>query len=70
MDFSFEIIQLSLLDDALFQWAKLLEEKLDDKTKAQELYEKIVLDYSDSIYTVESRKRFRNLRGDQTSNSS
>jgi len=61
-EFSFDI----LADDALFQWAKLLEEKLDDKTKAQELYEKIVLDYSDSIYTVESRKRFRNLRGDQT----
>tara|TARA_B100000497_G_scaffold127095_1_gene167784 strand:+ start:170 stop:1984 length:1815 start_codon:yes stop_codon:yes gene_type:complete len=61
-EFSFDI----LADDALFQWAKLLEEKLDDKTKAQELYEKIVLDYSDSIYTVESRKRFRNIRGDQT----
>lgn len=61
-DFSFDI----LADDALFQWAELLEKKLNDKTKAQELYEKIVLDYSDSIYTVEARKRFRALRGDQT----
>lgn len=61
-NFSFDI----LADDALFQWATLLEEKLNDKTKAQELYEKIVLDYSDSIYTTEARKRFRALRGDQT----
>jgi TolA-binding protein len=61
-NFSFDI----LADDALFHWAELLENKLDNKTKAQELYEKIMLDYSDSIYTVESRKRYRNLRGDQT----
>jgi TolA-binding protein len=61
-NFSFDI----LADDALFHWAELLEKKLDNKTKAQELYEKIMLDYSDSIYTVESRKRYRNLRGDQT----
>lgn len=61
-NFSFDI----LADDALFHWAELLQEKLNDNTKAQELYEKIVLDYSDSIYTVEARKRFRTLRGDQT----
>ena len=61
-NFSFDI----LADDALFHWAELLEKKLDNKTKAQDLYEKIMLDYSDSIYTVESRKRYRNLRGDQT----
>ena len=40
-DFSFDI----LADDALFHWAELLEEKLNDKIKAQELYEKIILDY-------------------------
>jgi len=60
-EFSFDI----LADDALFQWAEILEEKLNDNSKAQELYEKIVMDYSDSIYTVEARKRFRKLRGDQ-----
>ena len=57
--FSFDI----LADDALFQWAEILEEKLNESNKAQELYEKIVMDYSDSIYTVEARKRFRKLRG-------
>ena len=60
-EFSFDI----LADDALFQWAEILEEKLNDSNKAQKLYERIVMDYSDSIYTVEARKRFRKLRGDQ-----
>jgi len=60
-NFSFDL----LADDALFQWAELLENRLNNKEKAQELYQKIVLDYSDSIYTKEARKRFRNLRGDQ-----
>ena len=60
-EFSFDI----LADDALFQWAEILEKKLNDRSKAQELYEKIVMDYSDSIYTVEARKRFRKLRGDK-----
>ena len=59
--FSFDI----LADDALFQWAEILEEKLNDNNKAQELYEKIVMDYSDSIYTREARKRYRKLRGDK-----
>ncbi len=57
-DFSFDI----LADDAIFQWAKILEEKLNDSNKAQELYESIVLKYSDSIYAVEARKRYRKLR--------
>ena len=60
-DFSYDI----LADDALFSWADLLENKLNDKEKAMEIFEKIVLDYSDSIFTTEARKRFRNLRGDE-----
>ena len=61
-DFAFDI----LADDALFQWATLLENKLNNKTKAKELYEKIIIDYSDSIYTTEARKRFRKLREELT----
>ena len=57
-DFSYDI----LADDALFSWADLLENKLNDKEKAMEIFEKIVLDYSDSIFTTEARKRFRNLQ--------
>ena len=61
-DFAFDI----LADDALFQCASLLENQLDNKEKAKELYEKIILDYSDSIYTTEARKRFRKLRKELT----
>jgi tetratricopeptide (TPR) repeat protein len=56
-DFSFDI----LADDALYSRAILLEEKLNNKELAQELYEKILLDHPDSIYTVDARKRYRKL---------
>lgn len=55
-----------LADDALFQWAKLTEEHLKEPTKAQMLYERILLEHNGSIYTAEARKRFRELRGDNT----
>jgi tetratricopeptide (TPR) repeat protein len=57
-DYSFDI----LADDALYMRAILLEEKLQNKKLAQELYEKILLDHPDSIYTVDARKRYRELR--------
>ena len=53
-----------LADDALFQWAKLTEEFEKDRIQAQLLYEKILLEYSGSIYTAESRKKIRELRGE------
>lgn len=52
-------------DDALFMMADLYERKLNDQEKAMELYEKMLTDYSGSLFVVESRKRFRNLRGDK-----
>jgi tetratricopeptide (TPR) repeat protein len=57
-----------LADDALFQWGKLTEEYLKDEEKAQSIYEQILVDHSDSIYTTEARKRFRALRGDTQNN--
>jgi len=51
-------------DDALFELAKLHEDKLDDKEKAMELYKQLITTYPASIYVVESRKRYRALRGD------
>ncbi len=53
-----------LTDNALFKMAEIHEIELKDKTKAMELYEKILMDYSGSTFTVEARKRFRKLRGD------
>jgi len=53
-----------LSDDAMFTMAKIYEENLNDKGKAQELYNSLLLKYPGSIFTVDARKRFRKLRGD------
>ncbi|THH39246.1 tetratricopeptide repeat protein [Neolewinella litorea] len=52
------------LDNALFALAGLFENELGNKEKAQELYETLFIDYSNSILAVEARKRYRILRGD------
>jgi tetratricopeptide (TPR) repeat protein len=52
-------------DDALFSLAKLEEEKFGNKEKAMELYKTLLTTYPSSLFVVESRKRFRNLRGDR-----
>jgi tetratricopeptide (TPR) repeat protein len=54
-----------LADDALYQLADIYEHKLNDLVNAKRCYEKIILDKSDSVYSVESRKRFIKLRGDK-----
>lgn len=51
-------------DDALFFQAQLYDFQLKNKEKAMELYQRILKDFPGSIYVVESRKRFRTLRGD------
>jgi tetratricopeptide (TPR) repeat protein len=51
-------------DNAIFEMAELYEQQLNDTAKAMELYEKIFLDYSSSTFSIEARKRFRRLRGD------
>ena len=53
-----------LADEALFERAKLQEFHFKDSFKAMELYQQLLTDYPDSIYVIESRKRFRELRGD------
>jgi hypothetical protein len=37
---------------------------LKDDEKAKAYYEKIILDYKDSTFSIEARKRYRKLRGD------
>lgn len=51
-------------DDALFNEAELYDKHLNDKAKAQQLYQDVLTKYPGSIYVVEARKRFRELRGD------
>jgi tetratricopeptide (TPR) repeat protein len=53
-----------IADDALFQRAKLHENKLSNKEKAMQLYEDLLTNYPGSLYAVEARKRYRTLRGD------
>lgn len=52
-------------DDALFLLAELHQYILNDKEKAMELYKQLMIDYKGSSYTIEARKRFRALRGDE-----
>lgn len=53
-----------LSDDALFKLAYIYEENLQDKDKAQQLYNDLLVKHQGSIYMAEARKRFRKLRGD------
>jgi len=53
-----------IADAALFNAALVTEELLSDFEKAKELYQKLLLDYPDSVYVVDARKRFRKLRGE------
>lgn len=53
-----------LADDAIFQLAELYEYYLKDISQAMEYYQKILKDYSDSLYVVQARNRYRMLRGD------
>jgi len=59
-DYSFDILG----DDALFHLAKLNELYLNAPDKAMQLYEELLTKYPGSLYTVEARKIFRRLRGD------
>ncbi|MEO8794286.1 MAG: tetratricopeptide repeat protein [Daejeonella sp.] len=52
-------------DDALFMLAEINESKLNQPAKAKDLYQKIITDFPGSLYVIEARKRFRNLRGDK-----
>jgi tetratricopeptide (TPR) repeat protein len=59
-DYGYDIIA----DDALFKLAELNENQFKNTEKAKELYQQLIEKYPGSLYVVEARKRFRNLRGD------
>lgn len=59
--FGYEILG----DDALFMLADITENKFNDSIKAMQLYQDLLINYPGSLFTVEARKRFRKLRGDQ-----
>jgi hypothetical protein len=51
-------------DEALYFAAEIYNTQLKQADKAKSLYEKIVFNHEDSIYFVEARKKYRQLRGD------
>ena len=53
------------IDEALFFSAEIENNKLHEPEKAKPLYEKIIFNHQDSIYFVDARKEYRQLRGDK-----
>jgi tetratricopeptide (TPR) repeat protein len=51
-------------DDALFKLAEIYDYELNDPVKAEELYERIVFEYSGSLHVIQARKRFREMNED------
>jgi outer membrane protein assembly factor BamD (BamD/ComL family) len=47
-----------MADDALYLLAQLNETHLNSTQKAKEYYERIILDYPNSLYVTEARKRY------------
>jgi tetratricopeptide (TPR) repeat protein len=53
-----------LVDNAIYNLAELYLNKLNNTQKAIEYYQLIIFEYPSSIFLVDARKKFRNLRGD------
>ena len=53
------------IDEALYFSAEIYNKQLQLPEKAKPLYEKIIFAHEDSIYFVEARRKYRQLRGDK-----
>ena len=53
-----------LVDDSYFELAELYSNHIKNAEKASEYYQKIIFDYTSSIYLVAARKKYRKIRGD------
>ena len=52
----------TLADNAIMNRAKLYDGVLNDLEKAAELYQEILLNYPGSLFTVDARKRYREIK--------
>lgn len=52
-------------DEALFFSGNIYFKALNQPLEAQKLYEQIIFKHQDSIYFVEARKKYRQIRGDE-----
>lgn len=55
------------IDEALFFSAEIYRKFLNEPEKAKLLYEKVLFNHQDSIYFIDARKYYRQLRGDNAS---
>lgn len=53
-----------LADNALFRMAEIEDEIFHREDKAAELYKQLMVDFPGSLFVVEARKRYRQIRGD------
>ena len=51
-------------DDALYNLAVIYDEILKDSDMAEKMYSKLLFEFSGSLYTVQARKRYRELTGE------
>jgi len=54
------------IDDAIFTLADLYEHKLNNIEEAKKLYQQLITDFPGSMLNAEARKRYRNIRGDNS----
>lgn len=52
------------VDEALFFSAEIYDQQLKQPELAKPLYEKMIFNHQDSIYFIEARRKFREIRGD------
>lgn len=52
------------IDEALFFSAEIYDKHLNQPELAKPLYEKMIFNHQDSIYFIEARRKFREIRGD------
>ncbi|MCM5664244.1 tetratricopeptide repeat protein [Galbibacter mesophilus] len=53
-----------LMDNALYQLALLYRDELSKPEEAKKLLERIIFEHQDSVYFLEARKAYREMRGD------
>ena len=53
-----------LTDDCLYKLGILYRDQLSDNEKAKEMFERIIFEFPSSIYLVDARAAFRQIRGD------
>jgi hypothetical protein len=52
------------VDEALYFSAEIYDQQLKQPELAKPLFEKMIFEHQDSIYFIDARRKFREIRGD------